>query len=180
MLKLSKNKEKFSVNEKEYRVTKWSTITTLLEGKKLLLAIAPALSTIADMKLDKSLREPSLEELVEGTDIEFLLTGAFTQLSANFSDELFEGLVTKLLSGIEYRVREEDGEFGDWKEPSDWSEHFDDHTEDFELVIMKSAKVNLYDFFMKQATVRSSIEKVMTVASPLVKQLGSGLKEGSS
>ena len=37
MFKFSKNKEKFTVNEvRQYRLTKWSTITTLFEGQKLL------------------------------------------------------------------------------------------------------------------------------------------------
>jgi len=175
LIKLSKNQEEFTVNGREYRTKKWSTITTMLEGKKLLLALAPSFTTMADMKLATSKDEPTLDEIVEGSDIEFLLTGAISQLSANFSDEHFESLCEKLLSNFDYRERREDGEFGDYEKITDWSEHFDEYGEDFEQVIVKSAKVNLYDFFMKQATVRSSIEKVLTVVKPLATQIEKNL-----
>ena len=88
MFKFSKNKEKFEVNKNEYRLTKWSTITTALEGKRLVSAIAPAFAVMADMKMG-SQKEETLDEIIEGTDIEMLLTGAVSQLSANFSDEHF-------------------------------------------------------------------------------------------
>jgi len=179
MFKLSKNKEKFLVNEKEYRFTKWSTITTAIEGKKLLLAVAPSFTAMADMKIGTSSTQESLTEIIEGGDIEFLLTGAITQLSGNFTDEHFESLVNKLLSSLEYRVRE-DGELGDFKKVEDWSEHFDEYPEDFEVVVVKSVKVNLYDFFMKQATVRSSIEKILAVVQPLAKQLNKNTNEDTT
>lgn len=178
MIKLSKNKEEFTVNGREYRVKKWSTITTMLEGKKLLLALAPAFTTMADMKVHRNLEEPTIDELVEGSDIEFLLTGALSSLSAHFTDEHFESLTEKLMTGFEFRQRKEDGEFGDFEKIEDWSEHFDDYAEDLEEVIVKSAKVNLYDFFMKQATVRTSIEKIQTVVVPMLTKLKNGMNEG--
>lgn len=176
MFKLSKNTEKFVVNENEYRITQWSTITTVVEGKRLLMAVAPSFTAMADMKMDSASTQESLTEIIEGGDIEFLLTGAITQLSSNFTDEHFEDIIGKLLSCIEFRGKGED----DFVKIEDWSEHFDDHPEDFELVVVKSAKVNLYDFFMKQATVRSSIEKVLSVVRPLAKQLNKNTKEGTT
>lgn len=190
MFKLSKNKEKFKVNEREYRLTKWSTITTAIEGKKLLMAVAPSFTAMADMKLGSPTTEESLNDIIEGGDIEFLLTGAITQLSTNFTDEHFESLTNKLLSSLEFHKREpstfnEEGEetLGDWEDFTsidDWSEHFDDYPEDFELTLVKSIKVNLYDFFMKQATVRSSIEKVLAVVKPLTSQLNENTKDVST
>jgi len=180
LIKLSKNQEEFTVNGNEYRTKKWSTITTMLEGKRLLLALAPSFTTMADMKMGSAREEQSLDEIVEGSDIEFLLTGAISQLSANFTDDHFESLCEKLLSNFEFRTRKEDGEFGDYTKIGDWSEHFDEYGEDFELVLVKSAKVNLYDFFMKQATVRSSIEKVLTVVKPLATQLKNNMSEGTN
>ena len=152
----------------------------MLEGKKLLLALAPSFTAMADMKMDTRSNEQSLDEIVEGSDIEFLLTGAISQLSANFTDEHFESLCNKLLSNFEVRGRKEDGEFGDFEKITDWSEHFDEFGEDFEEVLVKSAKVNLYDFFMKQATVRSSIEKVLTIVKPLTTQLNKSMNEDLS
>ena len=181
MFKFSKNKEKFTVNEvRQYRLTKWSTITTLFEGQKLLKTIAPSFAAMADMKIGSQAKPESLDEIIEGTDIEYMLTGAITQLSMNFSDEHFEELVNKLLQGLEYRSKDEENEWGDFKDVTDWSEHFDEHPEDFEIVVVKSIKVNLYDFFMKQATVRSSIEKVLTVVKPLANHLNKSMKEDST
>lgn len=188
-IKLSKYKEKFKVNEREYRITKWSTWTTMVEGKKLLMAVAPSFTAMADMKANSISAQESLDDIIEGTDIEFLLTGAITQLSSNFSDEHFESLLDKLLSSMEFREREPStfnekeeetlGDWKDWKEVDDWSTHFDDFPEDFELVVVKCIKLNLYDFFMKQATVRSSIEKVLTVVKPLATKLNKNTNEDS-
>lgn len=188
-IKLSKYKEKFKVNEREYRITKWSTWTTMVEGKKLLMAVAPSFTAMADMKANSISAQESLDDIIEGTDIEFLLTGAITQLSSNFSDEHFESLLDKLLSSMECREREPStfnekeeetlGDWKDWKEVDDWSTHFDDFPEDFELVVVKCIKLNLYDFFMKQATVRSSIEKVLTVVKPLATKLNKNTNEDS-
>ena len=187
MFKLSKSKEKFKVNNREYRISKWSTFTTVLEGKKLLLAVAPSLTAMADMKLGSVTSQESLTEIIEGGDIEFLLTGAVTQLSSNFTDEHFESLVAKLMTGLEYRQREDStfngegeevlGDFGDFTTIDDWSDHFDDYQEDFEQVLVQSIKVNLYNFFMKQPTVRTSIEKVLTVVKPLANSLNKNMNE---
>lgn len=180
MFKLSKNKEIIKLNGREYRTNKWSTITTMLEGKKLILAIAPSFSTMADLKLSSHSKEPTLDELVDGADTDFIFTAAISQLTSNFTDDHFVDLLEKLLSNFEVRETDEDGNVGDWVKIEDWSAHFDTYPEDFETLVIKSAKVNLYDFFMKQATVRSTLEKVTEVASPLLTKLKNDLKEGMS
>ena len=76
-------------------------------------------------------------------------------------------------------VRDEDGEYGDYEEVAEWSEHFDEYGEDFEAVVIKSGKVNLYDFFIKQPTVRSSIEKVMKFTKPLMNSMQKSVNEDS-
>lgn len=179
-IKYSKNEVKVKVGEREYSTFKWSVITTLSQGKKLAGAVAPSISTMADMWMANKKDEGSLEEIIEGTDIEFLLTGAITQLSNNFTDEHFEELCNSLLSNYKYRERQEDGEMGQFIDIEDWSEHFDEYQEDFEAVLIHSAKVNLYDFFMKQPTVRSSIEKVLTVVNPLLENLKNDSNEDTN
>lgn len=179
-MKLSKNKIKFKVNEREYRLKKWSTITTLLEGKKLVLAIGPSVTTVLDIQLN-SKKEDTLESLIEEDGTDFLLTTAVTALQTNLTDDHFISVFDKLLSGLEYRCRDEDGELGDFvKVGEEWSEHFDNYQEDFDIVTKESFKANLYDFFMKQATVRSSIEKMLTVVKPLTDQLKNNTKEDTN
>ncbi len=137
------NRAKKSIEDRTYVLKKWSVRSTMLEGKRIGLAIAPSLTTIADMKLAKS--QDVLSELDEQEQVSFILTAAITQLAGNFSDELFQETIDKLLSGISM-----DGDVIE-----DWSDHFDKYPEDFMEILVWSIKENVWDFFMKQRMFRS-------------------------
>ncbi|MCP4320557.1 MAG: hypothetical protein GY787_01600, partial [Alteromonadales bacterium] len=122
------NRAKKSIEDRTYVLKKWSTVSTMFEGKRIGLAIAPSLTTIADMKLAKS--QDVLSELDEQEQVSFILTAAITQLAGNFSDELFHDTVNKLLSGISM-----DGDVIE-----DWSAHFDKYPEDFMEILVWSIK----------------------------------------
>jgi hypothetical protein len=175
----SKKKEAFKIGDNSYRLKVWSVRETLKVGKALGFALAPSLAVMADSKFGTQSKEDNLNEIIDGVDTEYLFTQAVMQLSNNFSDDLYEETLDKLLAGLEFRVRGEDGEYGDYEEVAEWSDHFDEYGEDFEAVVIKSGKVNLYDFFIKQPTVRSSIEKVMKFTKPLMKSMQSEEKEAS-
>lgn len=166
MLKFSKNDlVKTKVNGRTYKLKKWSTITTTLEGMKVAKVIAPSFSIIADLWTGKTEDQKVLEEInKEVHDNMYIFTGAVTQLCGAIEDEHFIDLSNKLLDGL-YIIEDDEA-----KKIDDWSEHFDTHPEDFEAVLMWSVKENLLDFFMKQPTFASKIGKLLTVMAPLQKQ----------
>ena len=170
MLRLSKGKPvTFYVNDIKYVLPKWSTIETLLTGKKVGFAIAPSFTTIAD--LVNSNKKESLDELVEGEDTNFIFTAFISQLGDNFSNELFEELHHKLFTGLRFSVKDEEGNYEDTEAVEDWSDHLDSYPENYEMLVWEAFKVNLLDFFMKQATVRSGIEMLTGIANPIMTKL---------
>ena len=174
-MRLSKNKAvTFKVNEVKYSLPKWSTIETLLIGKKVAFAVAPSFTTIADLLQEK---KDNLNELIEGEDTNFIFTAFVSQLGDNFSNELFEDLHHKLFTGLRFSVKDEDGEYEDSIEIKNWSDHLDEYPENYEGLVWEAFKVNLLDFFMKQATVRSGIEKLKGLADPLMTKLSKSSKE---
>jgi hypothetical protein len=172
MISLSKNKAKVlkmgdEESPRHYNMKKWSTVTTILEGKKLGLVIAQPFAMIMDLLQAKE-NESSLSELVEENN--FVFTGAVTQLAGALTDDHFMELVDKLLTGLTHEG-----------EPiEDWSAHFDEYPEDFEQVILWSLKENLYDFFMKSPTLRSKLETLRTIVKPLAEKAVKGLTDGGN
>lgn len=177
MIKLSKTKHTLDVEEGRYELTQWSTIGTLLEGKKVGLALAPSLTAMADL-LNKKDSE-SLDEIVEGSNVDFMLTALVSQLSDNFSDELFEELHHKFFAGLSFAKKEGDM-YSPYVPVVDWSEHLDEYPTHYEDLVKKAFKVNLLDFFMKQATVRTGIEMLTGIANPILTKLGVNTKEDST
>ncbi|CAH9012548.1 conserved hypothetical protein [Vibrio phage 424E50-1] len=168
MLRLSKNKSKKEINGTKFRITKWSVITTNLEGLKLAKVIAPSFTMVADMWMGKTAEQRELEAVhQEVGDIQFLLTGAMTQLCGALEDEHFMDLQDKLMSDLEYL---DDGE---WIKIDDWVEYFDKEENQPNMldVMQWSIKENIWDFFMKQATFASKIEMVLKVLNPIKNQV---------
>lgn len=169
MISLSKNKAKVlklgdSENPRHYNMKKWSTVTTILEGKKLGLVIAQPFAMIMDLLQAKE-SQSSLSEMVEENS--FVFTGAVTQLAGALTDDHFMDLVDKLLTGLVH-----EGE-----SIEDWSSHFDEYPEDFEQVVLWSLKENLYDFFMKMPTFRTKLEMLKEIVTPLAEKAVKGLTE---
>ena len=177
---LSKNKIKFKVGEREYRTAQWNVLTTMLEAKRLGLVISTCLAAPIDMMMNSG-REASLDDIIEGEDDPMMLTAAISQLQGHLTDDHFVDLMSKLMSNLEFRERDEEGDLGDFINiGEDWTEHFVTFGEDFDTVLWESFKVNLYDFFMKQGIVRSNIEKVLTVLKPIRTKLEKSLNEGTN
>lgn len=153
---LSKNSFiKKDINGRKYKIKKWSTLTTVLEGTKLGKVLLPSFTTIADVWQNNKRNEESLDVyLSDVANIEWLWTSAATQLTTLLTDEHCEDIYNKLLSGLYIMIDDE------FVEIDNWSEHFDNdlYTEDFLEVLIWSIQVNLYDFFMKQGIFRSKIE----------------------
>lgn len=165
-LRLSKNKVRNTVNDRTYKMSKWSTITTTLEGMKLAKVIAPSFAMVSDMWMGKDQNKDELDLILEDRDQNmYLLTGAVTQLCSSLEDEHFMSLVDKLLSGLEIIKDDEAVKI------EDWSEHFDEFPEDYDQIVMWSIKENLWDFFMKQDTFASKIKMVTKILTPMADQM---------
>ncbi|QXN60118.1 hypothetical protein KUA24_51 [Vibrio phage HNL01] len=150
-----KNIVKKEINGKKYKMKRWATVTTVLEGTKLGKILLPSFSTIADVWMQRGTDDAAFDDFMrESQQVEWLLTSAATQLTTLLTDEHCEELYNKLLSGLSIMVDDE------FVEVEDWSDHFDteEFAEDFLDVLVWSIKENLYDFFMKQAMFRSKIE----------------------
>lgn len=167
MLKLSKQTPvKKTINGRTYKLKKWSTITTSLEGMKLAKVLAPSFTMVADMWMGKSEEQRELEAIhQEAGDNLFMLTGAITQLCAAIGDEHFLDLQDKLLSNLQIIVDDEAVDI------PEWSDHIDEYPQDWDQLLVWSIKENLWDFFMKQATFASKIETVVNVLKPLTKEV---------
>ncbi len=167
MLRLSKTAPvKKTINGRTYKLKKWSTITTSLEGMKIAKVIAPSFSMMADLWMGKSVEQRELEAVhQEVSDNMYIMTGAVTQLCGAIDDDHFIELAGKLFSGLQIIVDDEA------KDIDDWSDHFDVYGEDFDQVLMWSIKENLWDFFMKQDMFASKIKMVTNVLTPMVTEL---------
>lgn len=167
MFRLSKQPAvKKTINGRTYKLKKWSTITTSLEGMKIAKVIAPSFTIMADMWMGKTPEQRELEKVhQEVEDNMYMMTGAMTQLSGAIEDEHFLDLVNKLLSGLQIIVDDEAQEI------EDWSDHFDNHVEDYDQVLFWSIKENLWDFFMKQDMFASKIKMVTNVLSPMLNEV---------
>lgn len=171
-LRLSKNSVKTTINGRAYKMKKWNTFSTSLEGMKLAKVIAPSFAMISDMWMNKTKSEDKTQEELDEMfqdqqESMYLLTGAVTQLCSQLEDDHFMDLVDKLLTPLQLVTDDEA------KPISAWEDHFDDFPEDYDQVLLWSIKVNLLDFFMKQATFASKIgmlTKVFkTMKEPMMK-----------
>lgn len=171
MLRISKTPAvKKTINGHAYKLKKWSVVTTSLEGLKLAKVIAPSFTMIADMWMGKSTEQRELESIhQEVQDIQFLLTGAMTQLCGALDDEHFMDLQHKLLANLQIIVDDEAVDI------EDWVEHFDnaEFTQDMFEVMEWSIKENLWDFFMKQDMFVSKIGMLTKLLNPLKNQVES-------
>ncbi len=160
----SKNEpEVKTINDRVYKLRKWNTSTTILTGKKLLLAIAPAFGAFADNRKKPDLDIFSLEE-DQGS---MAFTAAAYQLGEHITDELFMETLDKLLSGLEC----------DGKVIEDWDTHFDTYGEDLDIVLGWSLKENLWGFFMKSSMFRSKVGMIQTEAKQFLDSLKKEKKE---
>ena len=82
----------------------------------------------------------------------------FQLLSENLEIEHYTTLVDKLLGSM----------FVNDTFVDDWSDHFDEHPEDFLEILMISFKENFYDFFMESTILSPMKEKVMEVVLPML------------
>lgn len=158
------------INGKTYKTKKWSTLTTSLEGMKIAKVLAPSFAIIADLWMNKTEDQKEMEKISkELEDMVPAITGAVTQLCASLEDEHFTDLVDKLLRGLQVV-----GEDNEAKDIGDIDVYFDENQEDFIDVLTWSIKVNLLDFFMKQATFASKIEmlkEILTTMTPDLEKL---------
>ncbi len=178
-MKYSKKENKVKLNGRMYKFNTWNTWTTVMLSKKIGMAVAPSLGMLADIKL--SAKEPSLEELLgEAGGVEMFLSGGLSQLGMNFTDELFEEIIDKLLTGLSFAEQDADGDYGDLKKIEDWDEHFSEFSEDWSEMVYHSFKANLYSFFMSQAIVRSNIDKLMTVVKPILNNVSETMNKNET
>lgn len=151
--------------ERLYKARKMSARTAALEGFKIIKAVTPSVGAGLDSMAAKHNREALFED---GYDHTF---GAMLQLlSENITDEHFEDLTTKLLGSLM---------IGD-KEIDDLDEHFDKYAGDFIELVMWLAKENFANFILGNATLVSSMNKLISLVSPEMKESLESLRKGWS
>lgn len=155
------------INGHTYKLTRWSPVTTNLEGFRLGMAVAPAFTMLADMYTAQKKLQAEYGTTGAMEEENMIWTGAFSQLAGSLTPEMYIDLQDKLFKSVQVIIDEEA------KSIEDWSEHFDkdEYKGDWAEVLYWSFKENLWDFFMKQGIVASKIEILKEVASPLIQQV---------
>lgn len=147
--------------ERLYKARKMSARTAALEGFKIIKAVTPSVGAGLDSMAAKHNREALFED---GYDHTF---GAMLQLlSENITDEHFEDLTGKLLGSLM---------LGD-KEIEDLDEHFDKYAGDFIELLLWLGKENFANFILGNATLVSSMNRLISLVSPKIKESLESLK----
>lgn len=142
-------------SERLYKARKMSARTAALEGFKIIKAVTPSVGAGLDSMAAKHNRESLFED---GYDHTF---GAMLQLlSENITDEHFEDLTNKLLGSL---MLGED-------EIKDLDEHFDKYAGDLIEVLLWLGKENFANFIMGNATLVSSMNTLISLVSPEIKE----------
>lgn len=130
-----------------YQTPKLAAYEINLEGMKIARAVLPSAGSMID-------------SFVSNTDMEFselppqTFSGSLYFLSENLDEQNYTNLVDKLLGSL----------IVDGKEIEDWSDHFDEHPEDFLEILVWSGRENFESFFMGStmlAPLKSKITEVV-------------------
>lgn len=149
--------------ERLYKARKMSTFDIMKEGFKLVTVLSPALGSGLDAVMDKNERDYQLMEPSSN-----LFGKALTMLEAHITPEHFDDLSRKLIGSVMVK--------GEEMTMNEIEDHFDDYNGDYLEVLMWLFKESFVDFLWGNATIRTSIEKVMALLSPKVKDIIESLK----
>lgn len=154
---------------RHYKIKKWNALTTNLEGYKLVKTVLPAATTLIDSFFNK---RKDTEDL-GFEDNEHHVTEAAMLLQQSMDSEDYNELCVKLLKSVKFEGEDLDDE-------EKINDHFDQYPEDFMIVLYNCFKENLFDFFMKNGTLRKKIESFKTLLPSLKEELQSKLESSES
>lgn len=138
-----------------YKIRKWSSFTSNIEGFKLAKILTPAWTVILDsLNRTQSLEDMGLEEQ------QYFITEAATMIQQTFEEEHYQDLCMKLLKSVIF-----EGEKLDTEEKL--IKHFDKYPNDFYSVLFQSFKENLIDFFMQDDMFRNKIDSLKALVPSL-------------
>ncbi|AUR89080.1 hypothetical protein NVP1121O_052 [Vibrio phage 1.121.O._10N.286.46.C4] len=167
------------INGTKYKLVKWSSYSTTLEGMKIGKILAPTITMMGELLNSKTSFQGELEEIyTDPSDNVFAMTGAIHQLIAAIGDEHFMDLQDKLLSGLSVHDPEKD----EYVVIDAWYEHLDNpaYSSDWEELLVWSIKENLINFFMNQSTFQSAIGMFSKIANPLLEKLQSQIPQDTN
>jgi hypothetical protein len=149
-------------SEKVYKAQKMSSMTVVKEGFRLIKAITPSIGTGIDSLVSQQNQDDLFQDQQSHT-----FGAMFQLLSENISDEHFEDLVTKVMGSLR---------LGD-DVITDLDTHFDTHSGDFIEVLSWLLKENFVNFIMGSGTLVSSIDKLLALMSPKMKDVVENFKK---
>ena len=149
-------------NEKLYKAQKMSSMQIVLEGFRILKVITPSIGTGIDSLAAKQNQEDIFSDQKSHT-----FGAMFQLLSENISDEHFEELVAKAMGSLR---------LGD-DIISDLDAHFDIHSGDFIEILTWLLKENFLNFIMESGTLVASIDKMLALLSPKMKEVIENVKK---
>jgi len=106
-------------------------------------------------------------------DNEYHVTEAAMLLQQSMDSEQYNDLCVKLLKSVKFEGEDLDDE-------DKINDHFDQYQEDFMIVLYHCFKENLFDFFMKNGTLRKKIESLKTLLPTLKEEVQSKLENNGS
>lgn len=153
--------------ERLYKARKMATYEIMKEGFKLISVLAPAGGSAVDAIMEKGEREEHFMEVSSN-----LFGKMLTMLTAHVTPEHFDDLSRKLLGSLMVKDKEMDID--------DIEDHFDEYNGDYLEVLLWLFTENFKDFLWGNAMIRTTIEKIMALLSPKMKDVIESLKNGIS
>ena len=150
--------------ERLYKASKMSTYDIMKEGFKLITVLSPAAGSGIDAVMEKQERDDNYMEPSSN-----LFGKMLTMLTSHVTPEHFDDLSRKMIGSLMIK--------GEEMSMDAIEDHFDDHNGDYLEVLFWLFTENFKDFLWGNAMIRTSIEKVMALLSPKMKDIVENLKK---